>query len=89
MKAIVIDCAKISDREAFHTAVSLALELPSHYGRNLDALHDCLTALCIPTQICMVNFHSTEFSLGCYAIAIRRALTQAAEENRCIQIHFE
>ena len=28
-----------------HEALARALSFPAHYGRNLDALHDCLTDL--------------------------------------------
>ena len=51
MKIITIDCAQISDKETFHTVMEEKLEFPSWYGRNLDALHDCLTEVFVNTQL--------------------------------------
>ena len=35
----------------FHEAIAVALGFPDHYGRNLDALHDCLRDLAGPTVL--------------------------------------
>ena len=45
MRYITIDCSGITDKAGFHAAVAEALDFPAHYGKNLDALHDCLTEL--------------------------------------------
>jgi len=39
---IVLDAAKMTDKEASHAYLKEVLELPEYYGHNLDALHDCL-----------------------------------------------
>ena len=89
MKIITIDCSQISDKESFHTTMEEKLEFPSWYGKNLDALHDCLTEVFTNTQIRFVNFHHLEETLGLYTVALRRAMNQAAEENPCIAITIE
>lgn len=38
-----LDGRKMTDKETLHTYLAQALDLPAYYGRNLDALHDCLT----------------------------------------------
>ena len=43
METIVIDGADITTREALHSRLALCLGLRDYYGRNLDALYDCLT----------------------------------------------
>lgn len=43
MKRVVLDANNLTGREALHDALSAQLELPEHYGRNLDAMYDCLT----------------------------------------------
>lgn len=40
---VVLDAAQMREREAAHTYLAEALQLPAYYGRNLDALYDCLT----------------------------------------------
>ena len=42
---VVIDLSHADTRDSFHDAFVQALSLPDWYGRNLDALHDALTAL--------------------------------------------
>ena len=89
MKTITIDCASISGKEEFHTALEEALEFPGWYGKNLDALHDCLAEICANTQVCFQNWHRLEDTLGSYANLIRRVMIRTAEENACIQIRFD
>lgn len=44
MKNIVeLDGSAIKSEKDFHDQISRILEFPSHYGRNLDALWDCLS----------------------------------------------
>ncbi len=43
MTRVVLDFAAIKDEAALHDALARGLRLPAQYGRNLDALWDCLT----------------------------------------------
>lgn len=38
-------------RSGFHDQVAAALDFPDYYGRNLDALHDCLGDLASPVVV--------------------------------------
>ena len=40
---VILDGSKISTVEEFHNQVAKVLDLPEYYGKNLDALWDCLT----------------------------------------------
>ena len=42
MKQVILDGSAITTRTQFHDAVAQQLQLPEWYGRNLDALYDCL-----------------------------------------------
>ena len=45
MKKIILDGNYLCNREVAHTYLQEKLELPDYYGKNLDALYDCLTEL--------------------------------------------
>ena len=42
MTRVILDFAAIKDEAALHDILARELRLPAHYGRNLDALWDCL-----------------------------------------------
>lgn len=46
---IILDGRTVDSRETLHQRLSELLHLPVWYGRNLDALHDCLTELRDPS----------------------------------------
>jgi hypothetical protein len=45
MNAVTIDAARIHDWNSFHDVLAAAFGFPTFYGRNLNALIDCLTYL--------------------------------------------
>lgn len=61
-QVVTIDCVAWSSIGAMHESLSKSLAFPSYYGRNLDALNDCL---CVDLEIPdlgglllrLVNFH--------------------------------
>ena len=56
MKEIYIDFANIGDYEDFYTELKSKLELPEHFGDNLDALFDVISGgLEMPLHIEFVN----------------------------------
>ena len=42
MKQVILDGGVIAGRTQLHDALTVQLQLPEWYGRNLDALYDCL-----------------------------------------------
>lgn len=40
---IILDGKRMTSKEETHAYLKEALDLPAYYGRNLDALYDCLT----------------------------------------------
>ena len=53
MKYITLDGKKI--KKESHDYLIRKLDLPDYYGRNLDALYDCLTEIGVETQIELIN----------------------------------
>ncbi len=87
MREITISGAEIGTREALHDVLQEKLALPDWYGRNLDALYDCLTAeLTEETQLTVTDAELLEDSLGSYGRVFLRVLEEAAEENPRLHI---
>ena len=43
MEKIILDGKILLEKDTAHTYLKQKLNLPEYYGRNLDALYDCLT----------------------------------------------
>ena len=89
MKNITIDCRGFVPRSDLHKAFADALAFPDHYGNNLDALHDCLTDISEDTRIHLVNWAVAEEKLGNYARSAKRAILEAAIENKNLAVLFD
>lgn len=84
---IFIDCAAIASREALHHTFASALSFPAWYGKNLDALYDCLSGIC--ACIHLQHWEQAEAALGNYGKNARRVLCQAAENSEKLEVFFE
>lgn len=75
----VIDGKKMTGRNEAHDELFHALELPEYYGRNLDALWDCMTEM----QGDVVLESSAEMlsHLEAYGFKLLQTMREAAEKN--------
>lgn len=85
MKQIVIDCTAVHSRADLHQVFAEALSFPEYYGKNLDALYDCLTGL--SATLHLVNWEKN--GMGIYASAVRKVLENAAARNPLLTVYFE
>lgn len=68
MKEIIIDGRKIQNKEVLHDVLKDKLDFPDYYGRNLDALWDCLTGwMDLPLTLVWRNFEFSKRFLSSYA----------------------
>ena len=65
------------------------MHLPAHYGKNADALHDCLTDITEPTELVIRGGAALETALGGYAAALQRVLADCAAENEMFSVTWE
>lgn len=86
MLTCIIDGNYINDREKLHDALADSLQLPEWYGRNLDALYDCLLDLQEETEIRLLHEEILEQHLGHYAVSLEKVINNACHENS--RIHF-
>ncbi len=81
MRICVLDGEIIKDREMLHDTLAETLGFPDWYGRNLDALHDCLTDIMEETEIQIRHERALADHLGSYAADLKRVIRMTAEEN--------
>ncbi|WP_304964863.1 barstar family protein [uncultured Oscillibacter sp.] len=81
MAEIVLDGLELRSLEEVHDRFAQALALPEWYGRNLDALFDCLTDLKAPVTVRLLHQETLEDRLDRRGRALVRLLRRAAAEN--------
>lgn len=86
MRICVLDGDKITDKEKLYDALKSDLILPDWYGRNLDALYDCLTDGQEEVRILIKNQALLECHLGRYAILLLQVLHRISEDNPDVHI---
>jgi ribonuclease inhibitor len=86
MNEIIIDGSAIFTSPDLHDALSAALSFPAHYGKNLDALYDCLTEISSDTHLQLRNWHHIEFHLKDYSGKAVYVFHCAQEENPHLSI---
>lgn len=85
----LIDGAEIDSRDALHDALARQLSLPEWYGRNLDALYDCLGDVREDTELRLVHREELFAHLGIYADVLQTVLRNACEDNPHLRFTVE
>lgn len=81
MREIVLDGAAMATRQQAHDQLAEALALPEYYGRNLDALYDCLTDIGDETVIYLKSAGVLANGLGAYGRLLVDVLENSARQN--------
>lgn len=87
METIRLDGTRLCRRAQAMELLSQALKLPEWWGRNLDALHDCLTEPGQPMRLVLYNQASMEASH--FGQRLLRVLEDSAAENPCLELVSE
>ena len=78
---VILEGSRMIDRVAVHNHLAERLQLPSYYGRNLDALYDVLTEIGADTEIVLTDPAAAVEQMGKYGEALLATMQEAAEEN--------
>lgn len=89
MKEVLLNGAAINTREDLHSVLAEKLNFPEWYGRNLDALHDCLTDFQEEVVIRVLDVESLEIALDSYARRLMRLLCDVSAENPHIKLYTD
>ncbi len=81
-----LDCAQMTDRESAHEYIAKTLEFPDYYGKNLDALFDCLTDMG-ECSIVFTNLDALEM-LGDYSGALLAVFEEAEQVNEDLDLVY-
>ena len=85
MKNVSLDAKKMVAKEKMHDYLAKKFDLPEHYGRNLDALFDCLCEINEPTLIKLKNENALDS-------ATKESLTQlfrdVSNENELVKFEL-
>ena len=84
MRNVMLDGALCAGRAAAMAELETKLGLPEWWGRNLDALHDCLTEPGEPTALVLA--HRAEMEGTIFGRRLLRVLEDAAAENPFLQL---
>ena len=85
MKKVLCDLSSLAGREQIHEYLKIKLDFPDYYGKNLDALYDCLTD--ISEDVCVgLYLPSADAETADYCRRIRRVFTDAEQENRHLTV---
>ena len=77
---ILCDFERLQTPDAVYDYLTEELDLPAYFGRNLDALHDCLTDVGTPTRLILTG---TSSPCGEHFLRVFR---DAARRNRYLSV---
>ena len=85
MRTITLELAHIETTAALHIYLQYMLNLPEHYGRNLDALHDALGEIAQPTRL-IVRAQGVKGETAAVLPRLLCVLEDAQQENPCLHV---
>ncbi len=86
MKRILLNGRRMQDIAGTHRYLQRKFRFPEYYGKNLDALHDCLMEIGQDTRIIFLNSEAAKQNLGDYADGLFCVLEDSFAENRHLTI---
>ncbi len=87
MKEYIFDTSNVKNMDQLHAELAVLLGFPEHYGRNLDALYDCLSGeIELPVKIIWKTYTSTHSKLGENAALFLDVMEDFAQEEPDFQI---
>lgn len=89
MKKVVLDFNGLDSKEEIQEYLAGKMKFPFYYGRNLDALYDCLTDISEPTAIALNISETWEANRPeCYLDKLYRTFKDAEQDNRNLAVFF-
>ena len=77
MVKVIVDCENLIQKKKAHLYLAQMLDFPEYYGKNLDALFDCLTEM----SDCTITLEKAEFLRDGYGAKVLKVMRDAVREN--------
>lgn len=87
METIRLDAARLRGRQDAMDTLGAALSLPEWWGRNLDALYDCLTDLDRPVRLVVAD--AADLDASPFGRRLLRVLADAAADTPWLELELE
>lgn len=81
MIQVCIDGADLLTRQELHRVFAQTLSFPDWYGKNLDAMHDCLTDCRRDVTLTLLHTDQLKENLGPYTDCLLDMLRDVTAEN--------
>lgn len=88
MKTIILNGLDIISMSEIHNIFSEELDFPEYYGRNLDALYDCLSDVTEEVEIVIEEREELSENLGISFDRLCNLLVEISEEYENITVSF-
>ena len=85
MKEIILDFKKFMTAKSAHRYIERQMDFQDYYGRNLDALYDCLTDISDHIKVKIINCDMLDHTDN----SIVNVFWDAAEENELLEVEVE
>ncbi|MCB1194001.1 MAG: barstar family protein [Leptospiraceae bacterium] len=87
MKKVIIDSVNINNLDELHTLIAEKLDFPTYYGKNNDALYDCLTGdIELPLTVIWNNYYITKEKLSDAIEDVYLVFQQVAQKESDFQV---
>lgn len=88
-RTVFLNADRLMNAEEAQPYLEQAFSFPSWYGRNLDALHDCLCDIHETTEIIIEGAVSADRKKGTYLDQVIRVADDCADENSCLHVFLK
>ncbi len=85
MKIVILDAKKMLEKEKMHEYFANKFDLPEYYGKNLDALFDCLCEINEPTLIKLKNESALDSATN---VSLIRLFRDVCNENELVKFEL-
>lgn len=85
-RRVTLSGNKMTSKESLHGYLAKKLAFPAYYGKNLDALHDCLCEITHPLFITVTYTERMLSYTGDYGACFLTVLKDAAQENKMLHL---